>query len=260
MKNIIVYLTFLFFIILYIFYYSQSYIEPFEDFLRFGYIINLDERTDRLNNIIKAFEKYNLPLYRISAIRNSVGWKGCGYSHVSIIKMAKISMLPSVLILEDDCIPTEHFNNWFIIQDWLERHRDKWDIFIGGNGYYGFWTKQTNTIEPLCKIDNIKLYKTSNITSFQFYYVNSRVYDKMIEWEEYINSSNEWIPIDMWPSKIGLNCISCTPFLAIQTSSHSDIEGSVRDYQPMMATSENVIASIENNSTCEPFQNFSTFE
>ena len=253
----------IFSIVLLIIFISMQNIEGYtnivtsESNLRFGYIINLDERTDRLNNVIKKFEQYNLPLYRIPAIRDSVGWKGCGYSHISVIKMAKEQNLPSVLIIEDDCIPTEHFKNWFVIQEWLEKHRTKWDIFIGGNSYYGFWVNEKDNIEPLCQLEDIKLYKTKT-AAFHFYYVNSSAYDKMLEWETYIQTHNESMPIDLWPDKVNLNSISCTPFIALQQPSYSDIEKDVRDYDTQMKKSEELIASIQNNSVCESFQNFNT--
>lgn len=238
---------------------SPKNIEGFDNYLRFGYIINLDERTDRLNSIIKSFEKYNLPLYRIPAIRDKIGWKGCGYSHISVVKMAKVSMLPSVLILEDDCIPTEHFKNWFIIQEWLETHRDQWDIFNGGNSYYGFNSSNKDSIKSVCKLEDTRLYSTK-LTSLHFYYVNSSAYDKMLEYEEYIKTHNEWMPVDFWPDKVGLKTISCTPFIALQKENYSDIEKTVRNYDNQLETSERVIASVPNESICEPFQNFNTVE
>lgn len=237
--------------------YKDNAIERFENFLRFGYVINLDDRADRLNNIITSFESYNLPLYRVPAIRDSVGWKGCGYSHLSVIKMAKYLNLPSVLILEDDCVPTEHFKNWFIIQEWLENHRDKWDIFNGGNSYYGFNPDSKDSIKSLCKLNDIKLY-TTRLLSLQFYYVNSSAYDKMLEYEEYVQNRTEFTPIDWWPDTKNLKTISCTPFIALQKENYSDIEKTVRNYDPQMKRSEEIIGSVLNESVCEPFQNFST--
>jgi len=259
-KNRILIFSILSLIILVYFLVKPNLSEGFDNNLRFAYIINLEDRADRLESLTKSFEAYNLPLFRISAIRDSVGWKGCGYSHISVIKMAKYLNLPSVLILEDDCVPTEHFNNWFIIQEWLENHRDKWDIFNGGNSYYGFNSNENNTIKSLCKLKNsIRLY-TAKLTSLHFYYINSSVYDKMLEWEEYINNNDEWIPIDLWPNKLKLKCVSCTPFIALQKENYSDIEKQVRNYHNQLEKSEQTIASIPNESTCEPFQNFKTVE
>jgi GR25 family glycosyltransferase involved in LPS biosynthesis len=213
-----------------------------------AYVINLDERKDRYEKFKNNFKDYNITLERVSAIRDPVGWKGCGYSHMKVIKMAKELKLPTVLICEDDCIPTEHFSKWFKIKDWLDTHKDKWDIFLGGNSYYGF-SEKNSSVKPICKLDSIKLYNTK-ITSFQFYYINSSSYDKMLEWEEYVKKNNDWIPIDLWPNKIELKSISCIPFIVLQEKGYSNIENTVRDYTPQMKVSEEYISSIPNDINC----------
>ena len=241
-RNIII-IIIIFIIIYSIYTFKSKNVEKFENILRYGYVINLDERKDRYNNIIKYFEAYDIPLY----------------SHISVIKMAKEKNLPSVLILEDDCKPTKHFKNWFLIQKWLEKNRESWDIFIGGNIYYGFWTNDKESIEPVCTIENeIKLYK-GKVAAFHFYYVNSKAYDKMIEWETYIsNKSSEWIPIDLWPDKQKMTSISCVPYLAFQEENYSNIENGIRSYDAQMFKGEEVLASIKNNDVCEMFKNYST--
>jgi len=243
-------------ILLYILIYNNLRITENFDNIRFGYVINLEERTDRLESIIKNFESHNIELYRIPAIKDTIGWKGCAYSHISVIKMAKVSNLPSVLILEDDCKPSVNFKEWFEIQDWLEKHRDKWDIFTGGNPIYG-WDSSETTIKPVCKLNNnIKFYYTS-LSALHFYYINSKAYDAMLEYEEYLNNnSNEYTPIDSWPDKKRLKVITSTPFLATQYTSYSDIEGGNRDYSHGFNLSESIISTVDNESICEPFQNF----
>ena len=248
-------------ILLYIIIYNNVKItEKFDNSIgniRFGYVINLDSRTDRLNAIIKKFESHNLPLYRIPAIKNVIGWKGCAYSHLSVIKMAKISNLPSILILEDDCKPNINFKQWFVIQDWLEKHRDDWDIFTGGNSYYGFNSNDKKSIKPICNLKNsIKLYYTK-LTALHFYYVNSSAYDKMLEYEEYLNKNpTEWVPVDFWPDRKELKIITCSPFLAIQEVDYSDIEKVEKNLNAMYETSESLIKTVDNETICEPFQNF----
>ena len=64
-----------------------------------AYVINLDERNDRWEQIQNSFKQYNIHLERISAIRDPVGWKGCGYSHMKVIKMAKEQNLQSKQII-----------------------------------------------------------------------------------------------------------------------------------------------------------------
>jgi hypothetical protein len=254
-KNIIIFLFIHVFVLVVITKYiakPKDSVEAFEDYLKFGYVINLHDRKDRLDKIIKKFASVNLPLYRIPAIKDSVGWKGCGYSHMSVIKMAKQNNLPSILILEDDCKPTEFFENWFPIQEWLENHREQWDIFTGGNSYYGFHSNEKNDIQSVCKLkDEIRLYFTK-LLALHFYYVNSNCYDTMLEWEEYSRThQNEWIPIDFWPDRKELTIISCSPFLATQDVDFSSIEGTVKNLDSMYKTSEEVIASVPNEENCE---------
>ena len=248
----IIFIHILIIILIYIYINKKNNIEKFEDYLRFGYVINLDERTDRLDKIINKFSELNLPLYRIPAIKHNIGWKGCGLSHMSVIKMAKQNNLPSVLILEDDCNPTDFFENWFPIQEWLENNRSKWDIFTGGNSYYGFHPDEKNDIQSVCKLKNdIRLYYTK-LLALHFYYVNSSCYDKMIEWEEYMRThSQEWIPVDFWPDKKELVIITSSPFIALQDVDFSSIENTVKDLNSTYKTSEEIIASIPNEESCE---------
>lgn len=68
--------------------------------------INLDHRTDRLENIKKFIEIGKFPpekVIRFSAIKEVVGAVGCSKSHIEIIKMAIKNNFGNILILEDDC-------------------------------------------------------------------------------------------------------------------------------------------------------------
>ena len=195
--------------------------------------------------------KFDITLNRIPAIKDDIGWKGCAYSHLKVIQMAKEKGLSSVLILEDDCKPTEYMYNWPLIQEWLEQNREKWDIFHGGNSYYGFHNNEENTIQSICKIkEDTRLYK-SKMLAFHFYYVNSKAYDKMLEYEEFLKKNPDtWMPIDFWPDKQGLDIISCYPFLATQEVDYSNIEKQVKNLDSIYEMSENTIGSIENNVDC----------
>jgi hypothetical protein len=248
-KNYIIIIILFLFAYMSLYLYKEKHIEMFEDYLRHGYVINLDSREDRLASIIEKFATYNLPLYKISAIKDEIGWKGCAYSFVSVIKMAKEKGLPSVLIMEDDCIPTKAFVSWPLIQDWLENNREQWDIFHGGNNYYGFNSGDTGSIQSICKLQTIRLYYTKFLAA-QFIYVNSKAYDAMLEYETYIQSESGWSPYDFWPDKKNLDIISCHPFIAIQDKSYSDIEKREVDYISRFDTSEKTIGSIENEETC----------
>jgi hypothetical protein len=104
--------------------------------------------------------------------------------------------------------------------------------------------------------DSVKLYYTK-LTALHFYYVNSSAYDKLLEYEDYLNKHpNEWMPVDFWPDKKNLRIITCSPFLAVQEVDYSDIDGTQKDPNAMFEVSESIISNVDNQSICEPFQNF----
>jgi len=228
--------------------YFKKSIEAFQD----AYIINLDSRQDRLDDIIKTFKDIDLDLYKLSAIHDSVGWKGCGYSHVSLVKMAKEKGLPSILIMEDDCIPRDNFTTvWPKIQAWLDSNLDAWDMYAGGNRYYHYHPNEvSSTVIPICAIDkDIKLYYTKFVSA-QFYYLNSSAYDAILAWEDHIESNEGWVPIDLWPDMQKLRVITSVPFITLQKEDYSNIEKVKRDYTQEFYTNENALRKVENNLQC----------
>ena len=83
---------------------------------KFGFVdhvvyINLDHRTDRWEQIIAELAPYFPPdkVTRFSAIRNENGALGCTLSHIAVLEIAKESGWKNVLVLEDDAMWTEHF-------------------------------------------------------------------------------------------------------------------------------------------------------
>jgi GR25 family glycosyltransferase involved in LPS biosynthesis len=224
--------------------------EPYTDVVKDkAYVINLDDRPDRFDIISKSFEKAPFDIERFSAIKDSVGWKGCGKSHCAIIQMAKDNHMPTVLIMEDDCKPSKNFNeSWPLIKNWLDNNKNDWDIYIGGTTYYYIMDKSPDTIKPICKInDSIKLYNTK-LLCLHFYYLNSSVYDRFLEWKKDVDKSG---PIDLWPDSIHMRIVTSTPFIASQNDSYSNIANSQADYSNAFKDSNKIIASIQNNSACD---------
>jgi GR25 family glycosyltransferase involved in LPS biosynthesis len=67
------------------------------------FYINLDKRTDRRVEIEEELNKMELPFERFNAIETpGRGILGCGYSHLSVFKIAKERKYKNVLIFEDD--------------------------------------------------------------------------------------------------------------------------------------------------------------
>jgi len=213
-----------------------------------AFVLNLDKRADRWKTIQQNFK--DITLERVSAINDTVAWKGCGLSHVKAIKAAKENGLPFVLIMEDDCVPTQFFkDNIGIFQRWLQQNMDKWDIATTGNSYYGFHANEENSITPICTLSNLKLYATK-ILSLQCYFINSSAYDSFISWENNIVSSDAWNPIDFWPNMKNMKTISCTPFLTRQLNDFNNIENTVRNYDTQYNASEKLITTIPNRTPC----------
>ena len=66
------------------------------------FYINLDERTDRREEIETELNNMSLPYERFPGIKNEQGNVGCGYSHLSVLKTARDRGYKNVLIFEDD--------------------------------------------------------------------------------------------------------------------------------------------------------------
>jgi glycosyl transferase family 25 len=83
---------------------------------KFGFVdhvvyINLDHRTDRRVEIVAELALHFPPerVTRFSAIHSEKGLLGCVLSHIAVLEMAKEKGWKNVLVLEDDAMWTEHF-------------------------------------------------------------------------------------------------------------------------------------------------------
>ena len=120
------------------------------------FLLNLDKRTDRLDESMKILEKYNLgdKLKRFSAIeppqsiKEKKDNKGRGIrrgvvglllSVVEIIKESKLNNYESILVLEDDFIfKNEDYSNNIRLQ----LNNIDWDVFyLGANLHHKLKSK-----------------------------------------------------------------------------------------------------------------------
>lgn len=172
------------------------------------YVINLAERTDKMENIYKKFgDKFNL--IRIEAIKDEIGWKGCFLSHKKCIEIAKINNLKNIFVIEDDCEPYDDdliYDKLCNIKKILDENND-WDIWIGG----------CNKPLPIEKsyIDNECFIKLKRGRNTHMICYNNTSYDFFLN-----NEMEE--PIDcVWYKKI--NAYTSYPFVAFQKPYVSDI-------------------------------------
>mgnify|MGYP001218210219 CR=1 FL=1 len=101
------------------------------------FFINLDRRTDRLEEITKELKTYNFPndkIERFSAIefqkdgRGEEGAIGCSMSHLEILKISLKKGYENILVLEDDfkfIVDKENFNK--NLTEFFRRYKNNYD-------------------------------------------------------------------------------------------------------------------------------------
>ena len=95
--------------------------------------INLDHRTDRLENMQRFFTEARIPqekVIRFSAIRDSPGIVGAAKSHISVLKIIRDNGWDNTLVLEDDVEWLNYSNETL-----LEHVTNPFDVLMLG-GYY----------------------------------------------------------------------------------------------------------------------------
>ena len=104
------------------------------DLFKHSLFINLDSRVDRFEHALKEFEKMNIQVERVSAIKNKNGAIGCTMSHIKCLQIAKNRDYDYVFICEDDITfldPNKLKEN---AEKFKTHMKSKWDVLIiGGN-------------------------------------------------------------------------------------------------------------------------------
>ena len=147
--------------------------------------INLENRTDRKELLLKEFEKINLNnIYRIAAVpipKN--GHKGCCQSHILALELAKLNKWDTVAIFEDDfelnVMPDEYHR---LINKAI--NYPKWDVIVlhGSNQ------------EKKADID-VDMYYLKHSTQSTAYIIKKEYYDTLLELLKNCNSNmnpNHW--------------------------------------------------------------------
>jgi glycosyl transferase family 25 len=96
--------------------------------------INLDHRTDRLENMQRFFTEARIPsekIVRFSAIRETPGIVGAARSHIAVMKMIIYHGWENVLVLEDD-VQWVNYSNEIL----LEHIKKPFDVLMLGGFYY----------------------------------------------------------------------------------------------------------------------------
>jgi hypothetical protein len=179
--------------------------------LIYGYMINLENRTDRWKRAQEIFKDSPVEIIRVDAVRASKPYyEGCFRSHQRAVRIAKDKKLPYILVLEDDCLLKPDFNERFpTILKWLQAHIDEWNFFNGGVTFMPNEVKYEKTID-----EGLGLVKLNYGAAGHFVIYNSSVYD-------WILSRSLIQPLDMhichtYPQYTAI------PYIATQFHSYSD--------------------------------------
>lgn len=175
------------------------------------YVINLEERTDRKQQIIDEFKSYNnIHLEFVKAVKHENGAQGCFLSHKKCIQHAKEQNMEYIIVLEDDCLPTnDKFENRLnTVLEYLKTR--EWGIFLGG-------VNQTR-MENVLKKD---IYKEEKFLDINFGGTTHFIIYHKSSYDFFLNLENAIID-KCWSGHI--NAVTIVPFLATQRNGFSNIE------------------------------------
>jgi len=186
------------------------------------YVINLIDSKARKEQITLDFSPYkDIQLNFVEAIKHENGGIGCFLSFKKCVRMAKEKNMKYVIILEDDCLPMNNFENRLKkLLSYLESN-DNWDIFLGG-------VKKCNKVFDKTSISDENLYFICRAHSAHLFICNSNIYDSFLEIDETQHAVDTF-----WHKKYRV-CI-LLPFLAFQRNGISNIgkkyyDNLIKDY------------------------------
>ena len=149
------------------------------EYIKNAYLINLDNRKDRLESVDKRFKRVGLSYTRVSAFKSeyfsefnnqrlNVRNGACFVSHATIVISAIVSKAKSVAIFEDDVIFHLDFRAKF--QEFIKHVPEDWDIIFLG----------TMPFAPNQKI-NTHVSRCINAIGSWSYIIRNKEYKKFIE-------------------------------------------------------------------------------
>uniref|UniRef100_A0A6C0HSU4 Glycosyl transferase family 25 domain-containing protein n=1 Tax=viral metagenome TaxID=1070528 RepID=A0A6C0HSU4_9ZZZZ len=199
------------------------------------FFINLEERTDRLENIENELKKMGIKGERINAVKSKQGAIGCTLSHIRAIETAKQRNYPYVCIMEDDI----EFRNIELFQiqlkKFVENTEIQWDVLL----------LAANVVPPYQTVGDYcaRVYNGQTTTG---YIVKKEMYDVLLEnFKESakLQMQNPILAGTYNPNAIDLHWKKLqpqyfwwiiTPLTITQYENHSNVEGNVKNYDHLM--------------------------
>ena len=173
-----------------------------------GFLINLEERKDRLEESILEFNRNNIiGVERFEAVKitkdSENGWviRGCTHSHMNILKTQVENNWEKVIIFEDDFfLDVCHPDKNIVTQDMIEQiSKEEFDVlFLGAtllseSEYVNEYLIRPNKfVQTTCYISNLKFAKFVT-NHFNYLDENSVVYGEAIDsYYSVLSERNHW--------------------------------------------------------------------
>jgi len=206
------------------------------------YVINLNRRQDRYEEVKVEFNKINAKVERVEAVDGKTlpptkmkpGNRGLIATNIRILEDAIKNEYDNILIFEDDAVFIDNFNELF--NEKIAALPEDWDIlYLGGNHILhvpGFelitGDKDFKVTKENYKTLNHELCKTPCTYCTHAIALNSKIYERVLN-----ALKNGSQPIDNLYYQLqgdGCNSYTFLPSLATQKASFSDIENFYLDY------------------------------
>ena len=158
----------------------ETHASDINSLFRYKVCINLDRRPERWKKVEEQFARHGitsvvrspgvdgLKLHLPPAWPYSPGHYGCLQSHLAVLRAARKNRVPNILILEDDCVFDEEFNQKF--PHYMKQVPRAWDMLLLGGKHYQ---------EPIKVSDNVVRLRETYLT--HAYALNHSIIDALIE-------------------------------------------------------------------------------
>lgn len=168
------------------------------------YVINMDKRTDRLEKISQELAGLGIAFERFPSVYDKDPISSCRKSHLGVISKAKVEGLNSVLILEDDAMFLDNFNE--NLESVSKELPENWDML-----YLGAQVISRELFSP-------RLSRSIDSRSLQAYIVKSSIYDRLINitWQGHVDYGFSILHPE-------INAYVCTPALVKAHPGYSDL-------------------------------------
>ena len=181
------------------------------------YVINMKDRLDRREHIVKEFEgreEFDVNLFE--ACKHPIGAVGLWQSMIEIIRIAQANDDDVVVICEDDHFFTSHYSKEYLFKNIFEAHEQGAEILSGGIGGFG-------QAVPVSR----NRYWLDWFWSTQFIVVYKRFYQKMLDYPFKDSDTADGVI-----SALSANAMVMYPFISEQKDfGYSDVTQNNANYK-----------------------------